>query len=413
MNEHRSAIKRDRVVVVGVGDDGPASLTPRAYEAVGRAELLCGGHRHLALFPEHPAERVVVTADVEALIQRLQAAIGRRRSVVLASGDPCFYGIGPILTRRLFPTPVDILPSVGAVSLAFARLGESWQDATVISAHGRDLDDAVRRARGAAKLVFLTDRDNTPALIARGMLDLGAEDADAWVFEHLGGPAERRFRGRLSEVTGRGFADLNLLVVPSVRWPSRDDGFGRDESAFHHARGQVTKAEVRAVALSKLRLPPNGTLWDVGAGSGSVAVEGAGLMRHGAVFAVERDPEQLTVLRQNVARWDSGRAVTIVAGEAPAALAGLPTPDAVFVGGSGGALEAILDVSYDRLPLGGRLVVNLATLEHLAASTAWGRCRRAPAEIVQLWVSRGTDVQGLTRFEAHNPVFVVAFERVP
>ena len=413
MSEPRSATGRDRVVVVGIGDDGPAGLTPRAYEAVAGAELLCGGHRQLALVPEHPAERVAVTADVDGLVSRLQAEIGRRRIVVLASGDPCFFGIGPILKRRLCPTPVDIIPGVGVVSLAFARLGESWQDARVVSAHGRDLDGAIRRAHGANKLLFLTDKDNTPAAIARRMLDVGLEDAEAWVFEHLGGPGEKQFRGRLSEVTGQTFAELNVLVVPSARWPWRDHGFGRDESAFLHARGQVTKAEVRAVALSKLRLPREGTLWDVGAGSGSVGIEAAGLLRGGAVFAVERDPEQLALLRQNVSRWAPAHAVKIVPGEAPAALVDLPSPDAVFVGGSGGCLEPILDVCYDRLSPGGRLVVNLATVEHLAAATTWGARRGVRAEIVQISVSRGAEIRGLTRLEAQNPVSIVAFDRAP
>ena len=145
----------DVVAVVGIGDDGPAGLAPRARRIVQEAEVLCGGHRHLALFSEHPAERVPVTADVDGLVSRLEAELGRRRTVVLASGDPCFYGIGPILARRLGRERVQIIPGVSAVALAFARLGESWQDATVVSVHGRPLETAVRRALGARKLAIL------------------------------------------------------------------------------------------------------------------------------------------------------------------------------------------------------------------------------------------------------------------
>ena len=404
---------RDRVVVVGIGDDGPDSLTPGTLDVVRRAELLCGGHRHLGLFPEHPAERVAVTADVDALVARLQAEIGRRRIVVLATGDPCFYGIGPVLRRRLGPTPVEIIPNVSSVSLAFARLGESWHDATVVSAHGRDLPEAMRRAHGASKLAFLTDEEHTPAVIAQTMLDLGVDDAEAWVFEHLGGSEERQFHGKLSEVAAEIFDDLNVLVVPAVRWPPFIDGFGRPESDFVHVRGMITKAEVRAVSLSNLRLRQDDTLWDVGAGSGSVAIEAASLMRRGTAFAVERSAEQVELLRRNVARWGQGHLVKIVHGQAPAALADLPRPDAVFVGGSGGALEPMLDFCYDRLPPGGRLVVNLATVEHLADCTAWGRGRRAPFEVAQVLVSRGAEIVGLTRLEAQNPVFIVTFQRAP
>jgi precorrin-6Y C5,15-methyltransferase (decarboxylating) len=400
----------DVVAVVGIGDDGPAGLGARAARIVQDAEVLCGGPRHLALFPEHPAERVTITADLDRLVDRLRADVGRR-TVVLASGDPGFYGIGPILARRLGHERVEIVPNVGAVALAFARLGESWHDATVVSAHGRPLDAALRRAAGARKLAVLTDETNTPAAVAQALLDGGLEDAPACVFEHLGGAKERRFDGRLSAVSRRAFAALNVLVVLRESSVERGSVFGRPESDFEHRGGLITKAEVRAVSLSKLRLRPDGTLWDVGAGCGSVAVEAAGLMPEGRVYAVERSAEQLDLLRRNVAAAKQRGLIEIVAGEAPAAFAGLPTPDAVFVGGSGGELGAILDVAYDRLPPGGRVVANLATVERLAETLDWGRSRGRSPEVVQVAVSRGVDILGLTRFEAQNPVFVVTLER--
>ena len=401
----------DVVAVVGIGDDGPAGLGARAARIVRDAEVLCGGPRHLALFPEHPAERITINADLDRLVDRLRAVVGRRRTVVLASGDPGFYGIGPLLAGRLGRERVEIVPNVGAVALAFARLGESWHDATVVSAHGRPLDSALRRAAGARKLAILTDEANTPAAVARALLDGGLEDAPACVFEHLGGPKERRFDGRLSAVSRRAFAALNVLVV--LRESSVEPGpvFGRPESDFQHRGGLITKAEVRAVSLSKLRLRPGGTLWDVGAGCGSVAVEAAGLMPEGRLYAVERSAEQLDLLRQNVAAAKQRGVIEIVAGEAPAAFASLPTPDAVFVGGSGGELGAILDAAYDRLLPGGRVVANLATVERLAEMLDWGRSRGLSPEVVQVAVSRGVDILGLTRFEAQNPVFVVTLER--
>ena len=401
----------DVLSVVGIGDDGAASLGPRATAIVQDAEVLCGGRRHLAMFPEHPAERVPIAGDLEPLVQRLRSELGRRRVVVLASGDPGFYGIGPLLAERLGREQVEIVPNVGAVALAFARLGESWHDASVVSAHGRPLERAIRRARGARKLAVLTDETNTPSAVARALLASGVEDAGAHVFEHLGGRSERRFDGRLSEVAARGFSSLNVLVV--LREPPAEHApdFGRSEAGFLHRGGLITKAEVRAVSLSKLRPRPGGTLWDVGAGCGSVAIEAAGLMPEGAVYAVERSTEQVELLRRNVATAAGHATIEVVHGEAPAALAALPRPDAVFVGGSGGELEAILGVAYDRLRPGGRLVVNLATVERLAACLAWARRRGVSPELVQLAVSRGKDIVGLTRLEAENPVFVVTAER--
>jgi precorrin-6Y C5,15-methyltransferase (decarboxylating) len=404
---------RDRIAVVGIRDDGPASLDPAARVMVQEAELLCGGRRHLALFPEHPAERFVISADLDALVDRLSHEIGRRRAVVLASGDPCFYGIGPILAERLGRNRVEIMPNVGAVALAFARLGEAWHDATVVSAHGRPLDRAVRQALGAQKLAVLTDAVNTPAAVARALLEAGAEDAPAWVFEHLGGPAERIHPGTLGEIAQRSFADLNLLVALRREVPPRYRDFGRPEADFRHRGGLITKAEIRAVSLSKLRIRPDGILWDVGAGCGSLSIEAAELMPRGTVYAAERSREQIELLRENLAALRPAGHVEIVEGEAPDSLASLPPPDAVFVGGSGGALAGILDLAHDRLISGGRVVVNVATLEHLAECAAWCRTAGIEPEIVQVSIARGTDIAGLTRLAAQNPVFVVTIERLP
>lgn len=404
---------RDRVAVVGVGDDGIDGLAPRARDVVEAAEVLCGGYRHLALFPDHRGEKVPVTANVERLVDRLEQEIGRRRVVVLASGDPCFYGIGPIVAHRLGYDRVEIIPNVGAVALAFARLGESWHDATVLSAHGRPLHEAIRPALDARKLAVLTDETNTPAAAARALLAAGMEDANAWVFEHLGGSREHCHVGRLSEMARGSYASLNVLIVLRPEASTRERSFGRPESAFRHRGGLITKAEVRAVSLSKLRPRPGGTLWDVGAGCGSVAIEAAGLLPGGQVHAIERSPEQIDLLRKNVADLDVDGRVVAVHGEAPAALEGLPAPDAVFVGGSGGHLLEILELAYGRLRASGRVVVNLATIERLADCTGWAAARGITTEVVQVQVSRGTDVRGLTRLDAQNPVWVVTLEGAP
>ena len=220
------------------------------------------------LFAGHPAKRLTISGDLAPLLDRIDAESRTRCVVVLASGDPCFYGIGPLLARRLGHERVEIVPGVSAVALAFARLGLSWHDARVVSAHGRPLHDALRAARSARKLAVLTDEVNTPAAVASALLDAGTGDADAWVFEHLGGPSERSVTGRLSEIAGREFAALNVLVVPDLRWPPIYRRFGRPESCFSHRRSMITKPEVRAIKLSKLGLREGDVLWDVGAGSG-------------------------------------------------------------------------------------------------------------------------------------------------
>jgi precorrin-6B C5,15-methyltransferase / cobalt-precorrin-6B C5,C15-methyltransferase len=393
--------------VIGIGDDGPAGLAVCGRATIAAATLLCGGERHLAFFPEHCAERFVVRSNLDALVERLRHTTTPSRPVVLASGDPCFYGIGPYLARRLGRDRVSIQPTVSSVQLAFARLGESWHDALVLSAHGRPLAPLLPRAVVARKTVFLTDEHNTPGRIATALLDAGAADSPAHVFEHLGGSGERHTATRLTALRDSAFAPLNLLIVlrgtdaapPPV-------AFGRPEAVYAHRDGQITKAEVRAVSLSKLRLRPGAVLWDVGAGSGSVSLEAAGLMPGGQVFAVERDAAQLALLRQNAAAYcSSGLAVSH--GEAPAVLADLPDPDAVFLGGSGSKLARILACVVERLRPGGRLVANFATLEHLLEAQQTLRARRWETEIVELNVARGTSLVGLTRLEPLHPVFIL------
>lgn len=399
--------------VVGIGDDGEEGLTARAQAIVLRADLLCGGARHLAFFPEHSAERFVIRDNVDGLVELLNAAVGHRRAVVLASGDPCFFGIGSILAQRLGRERVRIHPGPGSVALAFNRLGIAWQDATVLSAHGRPLRSIVAGALAATRLAVLTDPVNTPAAVAVALLNAGMEDAGAWVCEHLGGARERITEGRLSELAGREFAALNVLVIQRDARGARRHAagaFGRDEADYASERGQITKAEVRAITLAKLEPWLSHTAWDVGAGSGATAIELAGLMPAGEIYAVESDPRQIEVLRRNLAR-DPRPNLHVVEGRAPEALAGLPAPDTVFVGGAGAMLTDVLRAVFDALRPGGRVVANFAQIESVAAWQAFARERGLEQEIAQVSIARGVPVANGTRLAPLNPVFVTRLRR--
>lgn len=395
------------IAVVGITDAGVDSLLPEARAAVAAAEVLCGGERHLSFFPEHPGERWVIKSGLEALYQRLEVEV--RPVAVLASGDPMWYGIGPLLTRRLGQPRVQVYPNLSAGQLAFARLGLPWQDAAFLSAHGRPLDGILPAALSATKAVVLTDDENTPAAIAARLLAAGSDDAEAHVFEHLGGPAERHTATTLTGLAGREFAALNLLVVLRPR-AARRWALGLPDDAYAHARGLITKAEVRAVSLAKLGLRATDTVWDVGAGCGSVAIEAAGLARRGRVCAIERDATQLAYLQQNRTAFGSGN-LQVVAGEAPDALTALPDPDAVFIGGSGGNLGAILSVCFDRLNEGGHIVLNQVSLEHLGETLAVAKAAGWASEVTHLSTSRSTETAGLVRLAAQNPVFIITLSR--
>lgn len=401
---------RHLVHVVGLGDDGPEGLAGWVCELIDGAEVLVGGRRHLAFFADHPAEQVVLASDVERTLAELRDRLDGRRCVILASGDPCFFGIGPSVVEVFGRERVQIAPHVSSVALAFARLGMSWQDARVVSAHGRPLEAALRPALGARKVAFLTDPVNTPAAVARALLEAGVARGEAWVLERLDGPDERIVHASLEEIAGQEFDPLNVLVLLRPEGEARGPRFGQPERLFRSSRGQITKSEVRAVTLARLELPADGVLWDVGAGSGSVSVEAAELAPGLRIYAVERSEEQLSCLRANVAaHYAVG--VEVVAGTAPRALGGLPGPHRVFVGGHGGRLLDILEVCLERLLPGGRLVANFATVEAVTMATAALAEVDWSWEVVQVQAARGREIGGQTRLEAFNPVFVVSAQR--
>lgn len=396
--------------VIGIDDSGPLGLPAAELRLVQGADLLCGGERQLALFPEQAAERLVLKGNLSEIVEKLAVAVGKRRAVVLASGDPCFYGIGPLLADRLGAGRVNIHPRPSSVAEAFARLGVAWQDARVLSIHGRPIEDAVPAALRAATLALLTDAQHTPAAIATALLAAGMEDCRAYVCERLGGTAERITATRLTQLTAQTFDPLNIVILLRESTAVAVPAFGRPDACYTSVRGQITKAETRAATLAALRPWRSQVLWDIGAGSGSVGIEAAGLMPGGAVYAVERDREQQEALRANIRRHRAAQ-VRVVEGAAPEALTELPDPDTIFIGGSGGCLTAILEAAATRLQAGGRLVANFALLDSLTLWQSFAGRLGWRQELVQLSVARGVPASEGTRLAPLSPVFITTLER--
>jgi precorrin-6Y C5,15-methyltransferase (decarboxylating) len=397
------------VTVIGIGDDGRAGLTARALAAIGRARALAGGERHLAAFPEFAGERIPLARGLDAALARIAAAAEAGPVCVLSSGDPLLFGVGARVVAALGAARVEILPHPSSVQWAFARIGIPWDDAALLSLHGRPLDGFLARLRRRSKVACLTDATRSPAALARHMVEHGETGWTAWVCERLGGDGERVRAFRPEALAACDDVDpLNVLVL------LRDPGWRPPpvlpflpEEAFSTRGGLVTKREVRAIALGALQLAEDAVLWDVGAGSGSVAIEAALLAPEGTVLAIERDAEMLGHLRRNV-RAHRADNVRVVEGSAPAALAGLETPDAVFVGGSGGELGAILAASLDALRPGGRLVVNAALLDTLEETRRFLAARALVPEVTLVSVARGAPIAGRLRLEPLAPIHVVA-----
>lgn len=401
-----SGDEKKRVLVVGVSGNGRAGLPPKLLSRIEAADELWGGRRLLAEWADHPAEKIVIGANIRMLLRRAEAR-GSRRMVVLASGDPLFFGIGATLLEALPRAEVELIPAPSSLQESFARAGLSWSDAVFTSAHARPLTEVVGWARRAPKLGILTDAQRTPAVIARVLLESGLPDCRALVAENLGGADERLTDTRLAAVPEMVFAPLNvLLLVQDQGWQPRPTFALRPASAYAHRRGLITKRDVRALSLARLALREGDVVWDVGAGSGAVSVEIAEIAWRGRVFAVERDEENLGYIRQNCRRYGALN-VEVVPGAAPAALADLPAPDAVFIGGSGGQMVPILEVATASARPGGRIVVTLATLENLTCALEAMTALGLAPELCQATISHGKALAGLTRLAPLNPIFIL------
>ncbi len=405
--------RRRPVTVVGIGADGCAGLSSRAAGAVSAADVLAGGERHLAAFPQFRGERIVLGKDLPGAVERVAALADEHAVCVLASGDPLLFGIGARLVARLGPEHVEILPQPSSVQWAFARAGLAWDDAAILSVHGRPLAGLAARVRRARKVALLTGGEASPARVARHLLDHGETGLAAWICEDLGGPAERV--RRLDSLEAAAACDdvsaLNVLLLArtDASWRPPPALLFLPESALDMRRprgGLVTKREVRTVAVASLAIRPDAVVWDVGAGSGSVALAAASLAPEGRVFAIERDAGSAEHCRLNARRHGMDH-VAVVHGEAPGALAGLDTPDAIFIGGGGSAVGGIVAASLARLRPGGRIVVAAVTLETLEeARRALGTAGIEP-EVMALSVARGAPLAGRTRLEPLSPVFLI------
>lgn len=401
-----------RLPVVGVGLEGPAGMSPRGRRLLHAASTVVGSERQLTLVDAAADTRAIVwSGRLADLLVRLTGLSGET-TVLLASGDPNLFGVGATLATRFGASSVDIEPAVSSVQLALARAGVPIESTALLSVVGRQLT-ALGPARFARRIAVLVDRDNTPEAVAQWLLRNGFErDANAVVAERLGGADECVRHGSLGALPPGPHDPLSVLVVerPAAEGP----GIGYDEARYEHRDGQVTKAEVRAVTLAALDVAADDVVWDIGAGCGSVAIEAARLARSGAVYAVERDTDQVALLRINVAAHGSWN-VEVVEGEALDVCDSLPDPDAVFIGGGGRDLpdiiqRAIAALRRRRAVSPGRLVANLATLESVVAATEILPAAGLSWRVSQLQVARGRDVGGRLGFAALNPVFVVSAE---
>lgn len=389
--------------IVGIGEDGAAGLSPAACSLVEGAEIVFGGKRHLALAASLiSGEARVWPSPFSQAVAAVLAERGRR-VCVLASGDPFLHGVGATLAREIGPEEMRVIPAPSAFSLAAARLGWALPEVAQVSLHGRPLDLVRPHLAPGRRVLALTSDGTGPAALAALLTEAGFGGSRMIVLEALGGTKER-VRSTTAERFDLGDVDpLNLVALevaaagPDARILARSAGL--PDALFEHD-GQITKREIRAVTLSALGPRRGELLWDIGAGAGSVAIEWMLADESLRAIAIEARTDRAARIRCNAASFGVP-GLEVVEGRAPAALAGLPQPHAIFLGGGASEL-GVLDAALAALPPGGRIVANAVTLETEALLLEQHAARGG--DLVRLSVARAGPVAGMTGWRPAMPV---------
>jgi len=402
--------------VIGIGDDGLEAVPASVRKTIADADVLLGTERTLSLVPELKARQHPITSDLNELVTTLEKAAGKR-TVLLIYGDPMFYGLARYVCDRLGKERFVVVPHVSSMQLAFARVMESWEDAYLSDLAKHPLDAVLEKIRTAQKVGLFTTDTIGPAEVAKALLDRRIDYFTAYVCENLGARDERVTRGTLQEIAGQQFSPLNVLIL--IRDPDAPDRpreavgrrlFGNPDEAFLQSQpkyGLLTPSEVRAIALAQMDIAPSSVVWDIGAGSGSVSIEAAQMASDGAVYAIEMDPVDHGLIKENAERFGVAN-VTAVLGRAPEACDELPDPDCVFIAGGGREVTRIAEAAYQRLRQNGRLVVNVVSIDHLAELRQALRQQSADVRIWMTNIARGNEQLDRLTFDPLIPSFLLA-----
>jgi len=429
----------NKITVIGIGFK---PLEKKAAAVLSASDDVLVNSRLLEVFKGYAEynsvkERIIVHGSVYETMDYIGDHYQTRRISLLAAGDPMFFGIGRLAIERFGKDQVEIFPDLSSVQVAFSRVRETSNNALFISLHGgpdpskrrkmeHEITELPSLIKNHDKIAILTDKVNTPEKIAEEIQKAsissgggGASPSDPavkiFVCEKIGYEDERVIEGTAEEISRQTFRHPNVVIITAAKGSPRTDvgpsaiKFGRKEDEIEHSKGLITKDEVRAVTLHKLRLPPKGVFWDIGAGSGSVAVEAAGLSPELRVYAVEKNEEQVQHIKSNKAAFNADN-IEIIKGEAPDALKNIPAPDRVFIGGSSGELGSITELIAEKMSTG-IIIVNATTLETLSDAVQSLEKNGYAVEISEVSVSRSKMIGRKRHMSALNPIFIVKGEK--
>ncbi len=400
--------------IIGIGL-GKSDLTQAHLGIIESCDLLVGGKRLLEMVDTDGKQTLVITGRIDSLVETLKEKANNHKVVVLASGDPLFHGIGATLIRHFDPDDLIIHPNVSSVCAAFAAIKEPWHDARIISLHGKEKDNfSFASLAKESKVAFLTDPDMDPHFIAGALIKEGLLNIKFCVLENLGHKDRQKIQwfDNLDAVLEHSFAHPNIVIIKkqahSSGVVSRETHLGMPDRLFRHGHGLITKAEIRTVSLSRLKLiRKDHVLWDIGACSGSVSIEAAFQLPWGRVYAIEKHSSRIPDIIHNIHNFNCPN-IQVVHAAFPEGLEELKKPDRIFIGGGGKDLEKILETACDQIAQYGILVINTVLLESLERSVRILEENNFKPDITQIQVARSKDMAYGRRLESLNPVWIIS-----
>lgn len=423
-----------KLYIIGMGYK---PFDKRALEIIRSSEIILANDRLLEVLKgyeefDHIKNRLRIINNVYETMEFIKSEMQNPKSriiTLLASGDPLFFGIGRMVVKEFDKEDVEILPDLSSIQVAFARIKEPWSEAFLMSLHGGpdpekrrsleyEIGDIPNLLKTHHKIGILTDKENNPSAIANKLSAFSYQSSDLKMFvcERLGYPDEKITEGVPEDIAKQAFEHPNVVIIvrksrgaeerkPGISGPV----FGLREDEIQHSRGMITKDEVRAVTIHKLRLPDSGILWDIGAGSGSVSIEAARLCPKLEVIAIEKNEEQIKHINNNKEAFNIYN-LRVIKGEAPQALNSLPAPDRVFIGGSGGRLDEIVRSISEKMREG-IVVINAVTIETLNSAVKCLEEDGFRVDVTEVSVAKSKMINQKRHMSALNPIFIVKGEK--
>jgi precorrin-6B C5,15-methyltransferase / cobalt-precorrin-6B C5,C15-methyltransferase len=399
-----------QVSVIGMGLT-PEDLTAKHLKLIKDADILVGGKRHLEYFNDHAADKKEISKDLEGVIRYIKSRMRKKNVVVLASGDPLFFGIGSLLIKSLGPDNVVIYPNISTVAAAFSKIKESWNDISVVSLHGRNRERELFSILDRNKSVAVyTDSQKNPAWLAGRLLEKGIKDIRMCIFEQLGTESECFDWYEPGQAADMNFSQPNLIVLkphPFQPEGNKELHLGMPDNRYEYQKGLITKSEIRAITISRLCLSSDHILWDLGAGSGSISIEASLFIKKGKIFSLEQNPSRINNIKANKKQY-SVKNLKVVQAVLPNGLEDLPEPDRIFIGGGGRNLVKIIDTASEYLKPDGVMVVNTVILSNVEAALKTLKSKGFKTDIVLVQIHRGQDMPWGERLEALNPVWIIS-----